>query len=82
MADARNVVLCADLGTGSLRVGAITATGAVVAAAATAIRAAEPQPGRSVIDAEVWWRALARTVGRTLGQLPQRSRVQGLCLPA
>jgi len=42
MADARNVVLCADLGTGSLRVGAITATGAVVAAAATAIRAAAP----------------------------------------
>ena len=80
MAAARKVVLCADLGAGSLRVGAITANGTVVATASTAIRTAEPEPGWSVIDPEVWWRALARTVGRTLDQLPAGVRVQGLCL--
>jgi xylulokinase len=80
MADVRKVVLCADLGAGSLRVGAITANGAVVAANATAIRAAEPEPGWSVIDPEVWWRALARAAGRTLDQLPAGVRVHGLCV--
>lgn len=80
MADARKVVLCADLGTGSLRVGAIAANGKVVAAASTAIHAMEPEPGWSVIDPEAWWRALARTAGRTLDQLPKGSRVRGLCL--
>ncbi|MEO8752516.1 MAG: FGGY-family carbohydrate kinase [Casimicrobiaceae bacterium] len=80
MAAVRKVVLCADLGTGSLRVGAVTATGAVVATSATALRAIEPEPGWSVIDPEVWWRALVRTVGRVLDQLPRGVRVEGLCL--
>jgi len=66
MGDARSVVLCADLGTGSLRVGAIAANGTVVATAATSIRATAPEPGWSAIDPEVWWRALARVVGRAL----------------
>ena len=74
------VVLCADLGSGSLRVGAITAKGKVVATASAAIRSAQPQPGWSVIDPEAWWRALGRTVGRTLGQLAKGARVRGLCL--
>lgn len=76
----REVILCADLGTGSLRVAAITAKGTVVATASAAIRAAEPEPGWSVIDPEAWWRALARTVGRTLHPLPKGTRVRGLCL--
>ena len=73
-------MLCADLGTGSLRVGAMTASGRVVATASARIRATQPEPGWSVIDPEAWWRALAGTIGRTLDQLPKRSRVQGLCL--
>jgi sugar (pentulose or hexulose) kinase len=73
---AREVILCADLGTGSLRVGAITAKGKFVATAAAAIRTAEPEPGWSVIDPEAWWRALGRTVGRTLDQLPKGSRLR------
>jgi xylulokinase len=76
----REVVLCADLGTGSLRVGAITAKGTVVATASAAIRTAQPEPGWSVIDPEAWWRALGRTVGRTLDQLAKGARVRGLCL--
>lgn len=80
MGGARSVVLCADVGTGSLRVGAITANGTVVATGAASIRASAPEPGWSAIDPEVWWRALARVVGRTLDQLPRGSRVQGVCL--
>jgi len=76
----REVVLCADLGTGSLRVGAVTAKGKVIAAASAVIRAAELEPRPRVIDPEVWWRSLARTVGRTLDQLSNRDRVRGLCL--
>ena len=76
----RGVVLCADLGAGSLRVGAITAHGKVVATASSALRAAPTEPGWSAIDPEAWWRALGRTVDRTLDQLAKGSRVQGLCL--
>lgn len=76
----REVILCADLGAGSLRVGAVTAQGMLAATASAAIRAQEPEPGWSVVDPEAWWRALARTAGRTLDQLPKGSRVRGLCL--
>ena len=72
--------VAADLGTGSLRVGAITAKGKVVATASTAIRAAEPVRGGSMIDAEAWWLALSRTVGRTLDQLKKGDHVRGVCL--
>jgi xylulokinase len=76
----RDVILSADLGSGSLRVGAITARGAVVATASAAIRPVEPQPGWSEIDPEAWWRALCRTTDRTLRQLRKGCRVRGLCL--
>ena len=76
----REVVLCADLGTGSLRVGAITAKGTAIATVAAAMRAAEPEPGSSEIDPEAWWRALGRTVGRTLDRLEKGDHVRGLCL--
>ena len=33
-----------------------------------------------MIAAEAWWRALGRSVGRTLDQLPRGARVRGLCL--
>jgi len=76
----REVVLCADLGTGSLRVGAVTAKGTLIATSSALVRAAEIEPGSRAIDPESWWRALGRTVGRTLDQLSRRDRVRGLCL--
>ncbi len=76
----REVVLCADLGTGSLRVGAVTAKGTVVATASALLRAEQPEPGSRIIDPEVWWRSLARVIVRTLDQLSKRDRVRGLCL--
>jgi xylulokinase len=75
----RELVLCADLGTGSLRVGAITARGRLVAAASTAIGGAQTPDG-SLLDPDAWWRALGRTVGRTLDRLAKGDRVRGLCL--
>src|SRR5262245_60255328 len=72
----REVVLCADLGTGSLRVGAISARGEAVATAVAPMRTANA----GAIDPETWWRALGRTVGRTLDRLPKSDRVRGLYL--
>ena len=76
----REVVLAADLGSGSLRVGAVTAKGKVVAAASTALPAAERAGAGTAVDAAAWWRALNRTVGRTLLQLPKGDHVRGVCL--
>lgn len=76
----REVVLCADLGTGSLRVGAITAKGVAVANSIAAMRTADRGRGAGGIDPEAWWRALARMVGRTLDQLSKGDRVRALCL--
>ena len=75
----RDVVLCADLGTSSLRVGAVAAKGQVVAAATVAMGAASRHPS-GTIDPETWWRALGRAAGRTLDQLGKRDHVRGLCL--
>ena len=52
----------------------------MVATASAAIRAAGTVPGGSVIDPEAWWRAFARTAGRTLAQLSTRDCVRGVCL--
>jgi len=76
----REVVLCADLGTGSLRVGAVTAKGQVVASATASMRAGAPAGASGAIDPETWWRALGRTVGRTLDQLGKRDHVRGISL--
>ena len=76
----REVVLAADLGSGSLRVGAITAKGKVAATASTAIRAAGQAGAGTAIDADTWWLALSRTVGRTLAQLKKGDHVRGVCL--
>jgi len=76
----REVVLAADLGSGSLRVGAVTAKGKVVATASTALPAAERAGAGTAVDAAAWWRALNRTVGRTLLQLPKGDHVRGVCL--
>ena len=74
----RELVLCADLGSGSLRVGAVTANGTVIAPTTTATRADER--GLRGVDPERWWRALSRGVGRTLDRLNTRDRVCGLCV--
>jgi xylulokinase len=78
----REVVLSADLGSGSLRVGAVTANGTVVAATTTAMvaTARADEHGARGVDPERWWRALSRGVGRTLDRLAARDRVRGLCL--
>jgi len=78
----REVVLCADLGSGSLRVGAVTASGTVIAATTTATAATRgtDENGAHGVDPEKWWRALSRGVGRTLDRLNTRDRVLGLCL--
>ena len=76
----REVVLCADLGSGSLRVGAVTAKGKLLATASAAIRASDPATGGSATDADSWWRALSRAVSRTLDQLPKGAHVRGVCL--
>jgi xylulokinase len=73
---AREVVLCADLGSGSLRVGAATANGTVVAATTTGT----DESGESGVDPERCWRALSRGVGWTLNRLNPRDRVRALCL--
>jgi xylulokinase len=74
----RELVLCADLGSGSLRVGAVGADGTVVATTTTVSR--EDERNARAIDPETWWRALSRGVGRTLDRLPRRNRVCGLCI--
>jgi xylulokinase len=75
-----DVVLCADLGTQSLRVGAVTPRGGVAAAAFAPLAVVESHPGWSAADPQVWWQALARGVAGTLDRLPARSRVRGVCL--
>jgi xylulokinase len=74
------VVLAVDLGAGSLRAGAVDAKGRVLAMAAVRLQDREPKPGWSEIDAELWWRALRRCVGRVLDTLAPAAEVQGLCL--
>ncbi len=75
------VVLAVDLGAGSLRVGAVTARGRLVAAATVPIEAAaEPSPGWSEIDPELWWRALTAAVGKILDRLPRSRHVVGICI--
>jgi xylulokinase len=76
----REVVLCADLGSGSLRVGAVTAKGQVVATATAPMRAASSGHASGAVDPESWWRALSRTVGRTLDRLGKRDHPRGLCI--
>jgi xylulokinase len=76
----REVVLTADLGAGSLRVGAVTPTGQLVAAAVVPIAAAEPRPGWSEIDPEIWWGALGTATAVVLGKLRAADHVLGLCL--
>jgi len=77
----REVVLAADLGNGSLRVGAVTEKGKLLATASKAIRAGDAVAGESA-DAESWWRALGRTAERVLDQLPGGVHVSGVCLSA
>jgi len=76
----RDVVLCADLGSGSLRVGAFTATGSAIATTAVAMTTAAGRASPAQIDAEACWRTLGRAVARTLDDLPKGARVQGVCL--
>ncbi len=75
-----DVVLCADLGTQSLRVGAMTARGALKAWARSPIAAEQPHRGWSVVDPERWWHAFAETVADVLARLPRRDRVAGVCV--
>jgi len=76
-----DVVLAVDLGAGSLRAGAVTARGRLVAAATVPIpAAAEPHPGWSEIDPEIWWRALAAAVAGVLDKLRRARCVRALCL--
>jgi xylulokinase len=75
------IILAVDLGAGSLRAAAVTKRGRLVTLAAQPIdAAAEPQPGWSELDPEIWWRALATTVGMVLDRLPRSARIAGLCL--
>jgi xylulokinase len=78
----REVVLAVDLGSGSLRVGAVTANGAVIATASAAMGATTGADERAArgVDPEKWWRALSRGVARTLDRLSTRDRVRGLSL--
>lgn len=75
-----DVVLCADLGTQSLRVGAVTAQGALKACARVPIAAVEPHPGWSIVDPEHWWSAFAETTADVLARLEQRHPVRGVCV--
>ncbi len=75
-----DIILAVDLGAGSLRAGAVTLRGRVVAATARPLAASEPRPGWSEIDAELWWRALAAAIGTVLGKLPRAAHVAGLCI--
>jgi xylulokinase len=75
-----DVVLCADLGTQSLRVGAVTARGSVAAAATAPLATADAHPGLSMADPQAWWRALEAAVAAILAKLPARSVVRGVCL--
>jgi hypothetical protein len=75
-----DVVLCADLGTQSLRVGAVTARGSVAAAATAPLATADAHPGQSMADPQAWWHALAAAVAATLAKLPTCSVVRGVCL--
>jgi xylulokinase len=75
------IILAVDLGAGSLRAAAVTKRGRLLALAAQPIEAAaEPHPGWSELDPEIWWRALATTVGTVLDRLPRAARIAGLCL--
>jgi xylulokinase len=76
----REIVLTADLGAGSLRVGAVTPTGQLVAVAGVPITAAEPHPGWSEIDPEIWWRAFGTATAAVLQKLRAVDHVVGLCL--
>jgi xylulokinase len=77
-----DLILAVDLGAGSLRAAAVTPRGRVIAAAARPLAPTETQPGWSEIDPELWWRALATTVGKVLDKLPRSTRVAGICLAA
>lgn len=77
---AESVVIVGDLGTGSLRVAAVSSTGEVVAAEVAELSVDEPQPGWAELEPERWWRALAEATGRVLDALPPGCRADGLCL--
>jgi xylulokinase len=75
----REVVLAADLGAGSLRVGAVTAAGRIAASATIPLAAFEPQPGWSEIDPEIWWRGFATAAAAVLDRLGPGALVSGVC---
>jgi xylulokinase len=74
-----DVVLAADLGASSLRVGAVTHEGRIIAHVASPLGSDEPQPGWSEIDPEIWWRSFAALTGEVLTRLGSRHRVVGIC---
>jgi xylulokinase len=74
------VVLAVDLGAGSMRAAAMDGRGRCLAQAALKLQDRQPRPGWSEIDAERWWDALRRCVGRVLDALPRAVPVRGLCL--
>jgi xylulokinase len=75
-----DVVLCADLGTQSLRVGAVTAQGAVAAGASVPLASTASHPAQSAADPQMWWQALRQGVATTLGALPDAGWVRALCI--
>ncbi|MGH3098401.1 MAG: FGGY family carbohydrate kinase, partial [Streptosporangiales bacterium] len=67
-----DVVLGVDVGTGSTRVLAVDASGAVLASATAAHRPASPHPGWSEQEPEEWWQAARTALTEVAAQVGDR----------